>query len=85
MKIDDPIAGVSFRNTKRHFRMKYGPVGPEGPRVPEDYPGIVLKDQEAHLHPRSKRTVLCNCGFPLKPCNYGKDAHEGNYCHKLDG
>lgn len=84
MKFDALIAGASFRNTKRHYRRKYGPVGPDGPRLPE-YPDIVLKDPEDHIHPRSKRTVLCNCGYPHSPCNYGKDAHVGNYCHKLDG
>lgn len=89
MKLNDPIAGVSFRNTKRHLRMKFKStaVGEEGPIRPDVsvYDTVKIKDAEDHIHPRSRREIKCNCGFPHKPCNYGKDAHVSNYCFKLDG
>lgn len=82
MQEDDPISGVSFRNTKRHFRKKYGSVGKEGPRLPEPYP-VFDGRKEVHIHPRSTRLELCGCGYPAKPCQLGTDERR-NYCYKYN-
>ena len=85
MREQDQILGVSFRNTARHFRKKYGPIGPEGPRLPS-YPDLSIKAdrKEIHLHPRWQRTEQCSCGYPCEPCQYGAKDNRRNFCAKLD-
>lgn len=76
---DDPIQGVSWRNTKRHHRKKTTVVGPDGPRLPGVWAAGLPLDPEAHIHPRRYRTEKCPCMYPCKPCDF-MDNDGRNYC-----
>lgn len=82
MIAEDPIQGVSWRNTKRHYNKKKKAtcVGPDGPRLPDftwTY-GLPI-DPEAHVHPRRNRTHKCDCGYPATRCTLLDDDGR-NYC-----
>lgn len=87
MRTDDPIQGVSVRNTKRHIRKKWkltavGENGPQLPGDPMDQFPITRIDLEDHVHPRSKRTPQCDCGYPSVRCPFWDDDCIRNYCFK---
>lgn len=79
----DPVQGVSWRNTKRHFKKRMSPVSAEGPRIPTGWELPKVKDAQAHIHPRSLREPKCGCGYPHTGCLVHEDFTR-NFCYLRD-
>lgn len=86
MITDDPILGVSIRNTKRHIRKKWKAtaVGEQGPQLPVSVDYAIVKDPEDYIHPRRSRTEKCDCGYPRVPCPIFQKGCTRNYCFLED-
>lgn len=87
MRTEDPIQGVSVRNTKRHIRKKWlaSAVGDDGPQLPDYQFPVTRKNVQDHVHPRSLRIPDCPCGYPAKKCEFWTEDNERNYCFKEHG